>query len=560
MAIFKKSRSEDDKFDLLLKKFMKFSNDESVSDLSVIETAFSDLQKKSYNSEYYDPNVVNSFKAEKKVRAIDTNKPARLQYYYGMSRYQEISDAIDEICEAALNYDDDGKIINLKFDDNFPKKYKAQFEEEFQTIISPLNIEKNMYKFMKEFIVTGELCFENVIDPTRTDAGIVGYTRIQAHAFEYAIDVETRSKVGIIVRVNSLRATDMNINNYSNAQGTANAQFKADFGKKYGVKIDNLDKCDELMKGDCLFLPWTQVLYCFLDSTNVDETIVLPLLYKARRAYNQLISMEDSIMIYTISRSPVRLAFQVGMGSLPPGKQRDVLNKYMKKYTNKMTYDRESGTVQSGRDTHLMVESFWFARPQGAPETEVSSVGGDANFGDLEGLKYFQAKVYKALKVPSKRLSDPGDSNWTKNTDEITYEEFAFAQMIIRLTNRIAMGIKDSLITHLKFIGVWETIEDHITESSFDVEFVKPVAYDIYQQRVMLQNRMEMFERVTSTDYIDPTIAMRKYLGMSDQEIEENFVSLKDTKIRMAKINHEATNWEEFGQKNKPKEEEGGGF
>jgi hypothetical protein len=555
MAIFKKSRKDDDRFDSLLKSFMKFSSDESVSDLSVIETAFQDLQAKSANTDYYDPNVVNSFKAEKKVRAIDTDKAARLGYYYSMSRYQEISDAIDEICEASLNYDDDGKIINLKFDENFPSKHKKQFEEEFQTIISPLNIEKNMYKYMKEFIITGELCFENVVDPTRKDAGIVGYTRIPAHAFEYAIDVETHERVGVIIKVRSLRQTDLNLNNYSNAGSGAQDQFKKDFNQRYGVKLDNLDKKDDIINGECLFMPWSQLMYCFLDSTNVDETIVLPLLYKARRAYNQLMSMEDSIIIYTISRSPVRLMFQVGMGSLPPGKQRDVLNKYMKKYTNRMSYNKEDGTVQSARDTHLMIESFWFARPQGAPETDVSQVGGDANFGDLEGLKYFQSKVYKALKIPSKRLSDPGDQNWTKNTDEITYEEFAFAQMIIRLTNRIAMGIKDSLITHLKFIGVWETLEDKINENSFEVEFVKPIAYDIYQQRVMLQNRMEMFERVTSTDYIDPVLAMKKYLGMTDQEVEENFVSMKETKIRMAKINHEATNWEEFGQKQKPEEE-----
>lgn len=556
MPLFFKRKKQDENFDALLRHFMKYSAEESNSDLSVIENAFSELQSKSHNSDYYDPNIMNSMKAEKKVRATDTNKPARLQYYYSMARYQEVSDAIDEICEAALNYDEEGKIINLKFSNSFPSKFKKQFEEEFSNVIAPLRLEKNMYKFMKEFIITGELCFENVVNPRNTGAGIVDYTRIPAHAFEFAIDVTTQEKVGVIVKVNSLRETDLNINNYSGQQGgNGNDMFKADFQKRYGVKLDNLDKQDDLINGECLFMPWAQVLYCFLDSTNVNETIVLPLLYKARRAYNQLMSMEDSIIIYTISRTPVRLMFQVGMGALPPGKQRDVLNKYIKKYTNRMSYDKETGTVQSGRDTHTMIESFWFARPNGAPETDVQQIGGDANFGDLEGLRYFQGKVYKALKIPSKRLTDAGDTNWTKDTDQITYEEFAFAQMIIRLTNRIALGIKDAFITHLKFIGVWEQIEDKINEGAFDVEFVKPIAYDIYQQKVTLENKMEMFERVTSTDYIDPVMAMKKYLGMSDQEIEENFESMKETKIRLAKIEHEATNWQEYGQKDKPKEE-----
>lgn len=554
MALFRKSRSENEKFDALLRNFMRYSSDESNADLSVIETAFQELQAKSYNSEYYDPNIINSFKAEKKVRATDTNKPARLQYYYNMARYQEISDAIDEICEAALNYDENGNIVNLQFDPKFPTKFKKQFQDEFETVISPLGLEKNMYKFMKEFIITGELCFENVVDPTRMDAGIVDYTRIPAHAFEYAIDITTQQKVGIVVRVNALRQTDLNINNYSSSQGGGQDQFKQDFSKRFNVTLDNLDKADDILNGECIFMPWSQLLYCFLDSMNVNETVVFPLLYKARRAYNQLMSMEDSIIIYTISRSPVRLMFQVGMGAMTPGKQRDVLNKYMRKYTNRMTYDTESGTCQSARNTHLMIESFWFARPAGGEQTEVSQIGGDANFGDLEGLRYFQQKVYKALKIPTKRLTDAGDTNWTKDTEQITYEEFAFAQMIIRLTNRIALGIKDAFITHLKFIGVWEQIEDKIPESTFDVEFVKPIAYDIYQQRVTLQNKMEMFERVTSTDFIDPVIAMKKYLGMTDQEIEENFRSMEETKKRMAKINHIASNLEEYGSEKKPED------
>lgn len=556
MPAFFKRKNNDEKFDLLLRNFMKFSKEESTSDLSVIETAFKELQSKAHNSDYWDPNIINSAQLEQKVRAIDTDKSSRLQYYYSMARYQEVSDAIDEICEAALNYDENGKIININFTDKFPAKLKKQFEEEFNTLISPLNFEKNMYKYMKDFVITGELCFENLINPTRQDEGIVGYTRIPAHSFDFAIDTKTNEKVGIVVKISSLRSIDLNVNSYTDSNGGKNA-FSSDFQKKYKVNIDTLDKKDDILSGECLFMPWSQLLYCYLDSTNVNETIVLPLLYKARRAYNQLMSMEDAIIIYTISRSPVRLSFQVGMGSLPPGKQRDVLNKYIKKYTNRMTYDNESGSVQSARSSHAMIESFWFARPQGAPETDVSQIGGEANFGDLDGLKYFQKKVYKALKIPIKRLIDSGDNNWTKDTEQITYEEFVFAQMIIRLTNRLSLGLKDAYITHLKFIGIWDQVEDKIDENMFDISFVKPIAYDIYQQKVTLQNKIEMFERVTTTDWFDPRLAMKKYLGMSDEEIEANFESMKETKIRMAKIEHEVNNWKEFGLKEKPKEEDG---
>lgn len=553
MPLFGKKKQQDENFDHLLKSFMKFSREEDNSDFSVIENAFNDLNAKSHNTNFYDPNIANSFQAEKKVKAIDTNKPSRLQYYYGMARYQEISDAIDEICEASLNYDDNGKIINMTFSDVFPNKYKKQFEEEFNNILAPLNLEKNMYKYMKDFIITGELCFENLVNPRNTDVGIVGYTKLPAHSFEYAIDTTTNQKVGIVVKVLSLRPTDLDVNNYT-ADNGGKSGYAKDFQKKFNLSLDKIDKENDLLNGGCIFMPFSQLTYCFLDSMNCNETVVLPLLYKARRAYNQLLNMEDSIIIYTISRSPVRLSFQVGMGALPPAKQRDVLNKYMKKYTNRMQYDKESGDVSSARDTQLMVESFWFARPQGAPETDVSQIGGDANFGDLEALRYFQGKVYKALKIPSKRLSDSGDTNWTKNTEEITYEEFAFAQMIIRLTNRLSLGIKEAFITHLKFIGIWDNIKDQVPENAFDIEFVKPIAYDIYQQRVMLQNKMEMFERVTSTDYIDPVIAMKKYLGYSDEEVEENFKSMEITKNRMAKIEFTANNLTEYGTKTPPKE------
>ena len=109
----------------------------------------------------------------------------------------------------------------------------------------------------------------------------------------------------------------------------------------------------------------------------------------------------------------------------------------------------------------------------------------------------------------------------------------------------------------MKLIGSWDTIKDTVKESSFNVEFVKPIAYDIYQQKVTLANKMEMFERATSTDFIDPVMAMKKYLGMSDKEVEENFTSMEETKIRLAKIQHTADNWQEHGQAKKPEEDSG---
>ena len=176
---------------------------------------------------------------------------------------------------------------------------------------------------------------------------------------------------------------------------------------------------------DIIALPMKQITHINSGTFDQGGIIVVPLLEKARRAYRQLMSIEDAIIIYRLIRAPERLVFNVDVGQASVAKAEQLLNRMKEQYNVKHMYDPSVGSVTTNYDPHSMLENFWFSKPANSTGTEVSSIAGGQNLGQLDDLLYFQKKLYTALKVPySRRDSTAGI---IQNNDDITPEELRFA-------------------------------------------------------------------------------------------------------------------------------------
>lgn len=201
-------------------------------------------------------------------------------------------------------------------------------------------------------------------------------------------------------------------------------------------------------------------------------------------------------------------------------------------YIRSFVQDLKSKRVATGRGSEVgnvynpvsMLESYYFGRSNGNDGTTVESVGSsNTNFDQLADIEFFLRRLLKQFKVPFSRYKTP--ENTMEKNDNITYEEYSFSRMIIRYQRRMALGIKNAFITHLKLRDIWEKYD--LQESDIVVKFTPPVLYDLYEQQKQLQIKIDMYtQAISDGDNLSRTTAMRKYLGYTESEIEDNYMNL----------------------------------
>ena len=255
---------------------------------------------------------------------------------------------------------------------------------------------------------------------------------------------------------------------------------------------------------------------------DVNKNMVLSHLHKAIKAVNQLRMIEDSLVIYRISRAPERRIFYIDVGNLPKVKAEQYLKEVMSRYRNKMVYDANTGEIRDDRRVMSMLEDFWLPRREGGRGTEITTLPGGQNLGRAEDVKYFQKKLYKALNVPSSRLEAETTFNVGRSS-EITRDELKFQKFINRLRKKFGELFHDLLKTQLILKGVitledWEDLKeqiqyDYIADNHFD----ELKTSELLQERLNLVTQMDPFlGKYFSAEYI-----RREILKQTDKEITE---------------------------------------
>jgi hypothetical protein len=245
-------------------------------------------------------------------------------------------------------------------------------------------------------------------------------------------------------------------------------------------------------------------------------------LHKAIKAVNQLRMIEDSLVIYRLSRAPERRIFYIDVGNLPKNKAEQYLREVMGRYRNKMVYDANTGEIKDDKKFMSMLEDFWLPRREGGRGTEITTLPGGQNLGELEDVKYFQKKLYKALNVPGSRLETETTFN-VGRAAEITRDEVKFQKFVARLRKRFSELFTDLLKTQLVLKGVitleeWEDMKEHI---QFDY-----IADNYFAELKEIEIRNERMNQVASMDpfvgkYFSVEYMRRQVLKQTDSEILE---------------------------------------
>ena len=271
------------------------------------------------------------------------------------------------------------------------------------------------------------------------------------------------------------------------------------------------------------------ITYCHSGIQDLNKNMVLSHLHKAIKAVNQLRMIEDSLVIYRLSRAPERRIFYIDVGNLPKNKAEQYLREVMGRYRNKLVYDANTGEIKDDKKFMSMLEDFWLPRREGGRGTEITTLPGGQNLGELEDVKYFQKKLYKALNVPSSRLETETTFNIGRAA-EITRDEVKFQKFIARLRKRFSELFHDLLKTQLILKGVitieeWEDMKEHIQYDYIaDNYFTELKEIEIRNERMNQVNVMDPYVgKYFSVEYIRTQVL--KQTAQEQKEIDKQIES-----------------------------------
>jgi hypothetical protein len=293
---------------------------------------------------------------------------------------------------------------------------------------------------------------------------------------------------------------------------------------------------------------------CYVHSgiTDKDGRMVISHLHKAIKTLNQLRMLEDATVIYRISRAPERRIFYIDVGNLPKMKAEQYLREIMQKYKNKLVYDAQSGEIRDDRRYQTMLEDFWLPRREGGKGTEITTLQGGQNLGEIDDVLYFQKKLYKSLNVPVSRLeSDTGFS--LGRASEITRDELKFSKFIRRLRLRFSHLFDRLLETQLLLKGICTRAEWNMIKEEISYDFINDMYFSELKQTEILKERIGMLSDVDSYvgKYFSSTWIRKNVLRQTENDIEQIDNEMKeessdvDNESEIAQIPQQQASFEE---------------
>jgi hypothetical protein len=454
---------------------------------------------------------------------LDLDKIKRLQDYRRMAGYSVLNDCLEEICDELFTEDEKNRFVLLKLQGDFSKAVEETIQKEWDKYIQLFKLKDRGWQCGYNFMVDGELFWENVISDTHPEFGILGVVSVPTEL------------------INPF---------YKNQQN--------DIIEGYAVRKPLINpKSNQQEKEQLIILEPRQVTYIHTGRWGEGNNFKVPYIENARKSYKQLSLIEDSIVIHRLVRAPQRLVFKVDVGNLTPPKAEAYMKRLMQNYWSKKTYDTSTGRITNTYDPQSMLDSYWFPKKTGSEGTTVEALEGGMNLGSLDDLMYFLRALYKSMKVPIGRL-DP--ENVVKDGDAMTREELRFARFLQRIQKQFAAGLKDSFITHLKLRKMWENFK--LKEHSFELEFNLPTMYMMLKQNQIFELKYNNFNNMSSNDGVSNSFAQKKYLGLTDDEMAQNREWKRKDAIlayELAKIGEAGPNWKDAEAAGGGAPAEGGG-
>tara|TARA_A100001035_G_scaffold183469_1_gene146082 strand:- start:2875 stop:4479 length:1605 start_codon:yes stop_codon:yes gene_type:complete len=420
--------------------------------------------------------------------------------YREMSLHPECDSAIADIVNEAIagDLDDhpvDIELSNLDVSDNV----KTRIREEFGNILSLLDFDRRAYDIFRRWYIDGRLFYHKMINPENPKEGITELRYIDPRKIKKVVEYDKPkdrvSPADPAVSTLIPKSVEYYIYSPKGLRGYEN----------HGVKIAPDAIC-----------------YCHSGQTDMQRNFVLSNLHKAIKALNQLRMIEDSLVIYRLSRAPERRIFYIDVGNLPKQKAEQYLREVMSRYRNKLVYNADTGEIRDDKKFMSMLEDFWLPRREGGRGTEISTLPGGQNLGELEDVKYFQKKLYRSLNVPESRLESDNTFNVGRSA-EITRDEVKFQKFVVRLRKRFSDLFSDLLKTQLVLKGVvsleeWDDMKEHI-----QYDFVADNYFSELKEKELLNERMALLAQMDpfAGKYFSLEYLRRQILRQTDSEFTE---------------------------------------
>ena len=431
-----------------------------------------------------------------------------LRRYRQMSLYPECDSAIEDIVNEAIVSDTHDSPIEIELSNlNASDGIKKKIREEFKFVCELLDFDKKAHEIFRNWYIDGRLYYNKVIDQKDPHAGIQELRYIDASRMKYIRQIK-KGKPGD--QIQRLASQDVQafpgIEEYFmyTPQGSTTPYTTAGGNPAKGIKLTR-----------------DSITYCTSGLVDRNKGTTLSWLHKAIKPLNQLMMIEDSLVIYRLSRAPERRIFYIDVGNLPKVKAEQYLRDVMMRYRNKLVYDANTGEMRDDKKFMSMMEDFWLPRREGGRGTEITTLPGGQNLGEITDINYFQKKLYRSLNVPETRIagSDAGFS--LGRSSEILRDEVKFSKFVGRMRKRFTHLFNDILRTQLLLKNIvtpedWDIMSDHIQyDFLYDNHFAELKDSELLQERLNLASAAEPYVgKYYSADYI-----RRKVLRQTDQEI-----------------------------------------
>ena len=423
------------------------------------------------------------------------NEADLVRRYREISLHPECDQAIEDICNEAIVSSEEKDSVRVTLENiPFGDEVKRRIDEEFLNVLKLMNFSTKGFEIFKRWYVDGRIFYQKIIDRETPKNGITELRYIDPR------------KIKKVRELKKMRSTvDLSLTNDYEEYFMFNEKGVAGSTSGSGVRIAA-----------------DTIAFCSSGLVDQNKNMILSYLHKAIKPVNQLRMIEDAVVIYRIARAPERRIFKIDVGNLPKQKAEQYLRDVMARYRNKLVYDANTGEIRDDRSYMNMLEDYWLPTREGGRGTDITTLPGGQNLGEMADIEYFQRKLYRSLNVPVSRLEPATGFSMGRST-EITRDELKFTKFVQRLRKKFTELFNDFLKTQLVLKGVisiddWPVIQANIQYDFLqDGHFAELKESEMLKERVALADGLEKYVgKYFSQEYI------RKFVfKQSEKEIKD---------------------------------------
>ena len=460
---------------------------------------------------------------------VDTDATARNEYelirrYRDMALHPEVDSAVDEIVNEFVVSDNNDSCVDINLENlDVGAGVKRKVRDEFDYIKRLMNFDNRAHEIVRSWYIDGRIFYHKVVDLDNPKQGITELRYVDAMKMR-----KVRQKLGKM-------GTNMDPNISRAIKGSA---LEHEWGNYIDYYLYNprgylrggaMGPVGDMSNSQGIKMAVDSIAFCSSGLQDLNKRMHLSFMHKAIKSLNQLRMIEDALVIYRLSRAPERRIFYIDVGNLPKVKAEQYLRDVMARYRNKLVYDASTGEIRDDKKHMSMLEDFWLPRREGGRGTEITTLPGGQNLGELKDVEYFKKKLFNSLNLPPSRLTDDNKGFNLGKTTEVLRDELKFTKFIGRLRKRFSEMFMDMLKTQLILKGViapedWEDMKEHIQyDFLFDNHFNELKNIEMMNQRMMTVTQMDPFVgKYFSVEYV-----RKEILGQTNKDMREIVKQMK---------------------------------